>query len=158
MKKNTQPFVIEKATIADAKEIQVLIKAFAAKQQMLSRPLQSIYENIRSFFVCRNRKGDVIGCSALEVVWEDLAEIRSLAVNGRYQKKGIGRQLVEICLEEAVALKVKKVFTLTYVAGFFSKIGFAEVDKHELPHKIWTDCINCPHFPDCNEVAMIRSL
>jgi len=151
-------YIFEKAKMQDAEAIHVLIKQAAQKDQMLPRSLPSIYENLRAFCVCRNRRGKVIGCCALQVVWGDMAEIRSLAVMPRYQKKGIGRQLVQSCLKEAKALGIPKVFTLTYVPGFFQQFGFRVIDKKRLPHKIWTDCIHCPHFPDCDETALIKRI
>ncbi|MFP4472551.1 MAG: N-acetyltransferase [Candidatus Omnitrophota bacterium] len=147
---------IEQATMKDAQEIHRLVRNSARRQEMLPRPLQSVYENLRNFFICRNRTGRVIGCCAMQIVWEDLAEIRSLAVEPRYHRKGIGRMLVGAALSEAARMEIKEVFLLTYVPEFFQKFGFRRVSKKRLPHKIWTDCLNCPQFPDCDEVAMLR--
>ncbi|MBF0563860.1 MAG: N-acetyltransferase [Nitrospirae bacterium] len=97
----------------------------------------------------------IIGVSALHIMWEDLAEIKSLAVSQSFQKRGIGRQLLERCLDEARALGVMRIFALTYVPGFFKKLGFTEIDKSNLPHKIWGECIHCTKFPDCDEQAVI---
>jgi len=124
---------------------------------MLPRSLSSIYENIRDFRVIAG--GDrIMGCAALQVYWEDIAEIRSLAVIEEIQGEGWGRALVDDCLREARALKLPRVFTLTFTPPFFKKFGFSEIEKEKLPHKIWKDCIHCPHFPDCKEVALIRDL
>ena len=147
-----------KAALSDVAAIHHLIMGAAEKQQMLARSLQSIYENLRAFIVCRNTKGDVIGCCALQIVWDDMAEVRSLAVLPRYKAKGIGSALVQACLDEAKALGIPKVFTLTYVPRFFKKQGFKVIDKKKLPHKIWADCIHCPHFPDCDETALVRMI
>ncbi len=147
---------ITRAKLSDVEQIHQLIIAAAEKQQMLARSLQSIYENLRSFVVCRNPKGDVIGCCALQIVWSDMGEIRSLAVLPRYKGKGIGTQLVKACMAEAKTLGIPKVFTLTYVPAFFKKQGFKVIDKKKLPHKIWADCIHCPHFPDCDETALLH--
>ncbi len=155
-KKGDSMHTIAKAALSDVAEIHQLIMAAAEKQQMLARSLQSIYENLRAFVVCRNRAGDVIGCCALQIVWNDMAEIRSLVVLPRYKGKGIGAALVESCMNEARVLGIPKVFTLTYVPEFFKKQGFKAIDKNKLPHKIWADCIHCPHFPDCDEVALLR--
>ncbi|HSV43201.1 MAG TPA: N-acetyltransferase [Candidatus Bathyarchaeia archaeon] len=146
----------EKAKIADVETIHALINEAAKKNQMLPRSLQSLYENLRSFFVCRDGTGEAIGCCALAIAWSDMAEIRSLAVSTRYKKRGIGSILVSACLQEAKELGIKKVFTLTYVPGFFKKQHFRVIDKKKLPHKIWSDCIHCPHFPDCDEVSLIK--
>jgi amino-acid N-acetyltransferase len=94
----------------------------------------------------------------LGICWKDLAEIESLAVSEALQGKGLGRKLVEACLHEARGLGLDKVFTLTYVPEFFVKLGFYEVDKSCLPHKIWADCLKCPKFPDCDETALMLQL
>ncbi|MDD5005677.1 MAG: N-acetyltransferase [Candidatus Omnitrophica bacterium] len=149
---------IRKARISDAKQIQSLINFYAAKDLMISRSLNEIYENMRDFWVCEeNRK--IIGCCGLHIVgWENLAEIKSLAVEKTKHNKGIGRKLVEICLQEAKELKLKKVFALTYSPGFFRKSGFKKISKSKLPHKIWAECCNCPKFPGCEEEAMIKNI
>jgi len=148
---------IRKATLKDVKQIHGLLSHFAKKGELLARPLLALYEKIREFYVFE-RDQQVIGCVALEIAWEDMAEIRSLAVKEEAQGQNIGRQLVNAALEDAHCLEIKKVFTLTYKPGFFKKFGFVEIDKKLLPHKIWTDCINCPHFPDCNEVCLMKEL
>lgn len=145
--------MLRKAKLSDAKKIQNLAKIFSDKEEMLPRSLISIYENIRDFFVYEDNE-KIIGVCALHVCWEDLAEIRTLAVLSDYQKKGIGKKLIEECLEEANKLEIKKVFTLTYKPDFFKKFNFKDIDKNELPHKVWQDCLNCPKFPDCDEKAL----
>jgi len=112
---------------------------------------------VREFFVFEE-EDKIIGCAALSIVWEDMAEIRSLAVAEEYQKQKLGKKLVEVCINEAKNLKIKTLFTLTYRPGFFQKLGFHEIDKKQLPHKIWSDCIHCPQFPDCNETALILNI
>ena len=148
---------IKKARIKDAIFIHSLIKKFAKDDEMLPRSLNEIYENIRDFFICED-KGEIIGASALHILWENLAEIRSVAVSKEYQKKGIGKKLIECCLKEAKALGVEKVFALTYNPKFFKKFGFKDIDKNTLPQKIWGDCLKCPKFPECEEVAVIKIL
>jgi len=148
---------IRKATLKDAKSIQTVIDKFAKKDKMLPRSLSEIYENIRDFFICQD-KGKIIGISALHILWENLAEIRSVAVLQEYQNKGIGKKLVEQCLKEVKALGVKKIFALTYNPEFFRKLGFKDIDKNALPQKIWGDCLRCPKFPECEEVAVIKTL
>jgi amino-acid N-acetyltransferase len=146
--------MIRKATLRDIKAIQSLVNQYADTGQMLPRTLNELYENMRDFSVCEDH-GTLIGACALHISWEGLAEIRSLAVRRDCTKKGIGTALVKQCLAEAASLDVKRLFVLTYQEGFFRKLGFADVDKKELPHKIWTDCLNCVKFPDCDETAMI---
>jgi amino-acid N-acetyltransferase len=146
--------MIRKATLADIKAIQLLVNQYADTGQMLPRTLNELYENMRDFSVCEEQ-GTLIGVCALHISWDGLAEIRSLAVNRDRVKKGIGTALVRQCLAEAVPLGVKRVFVLTYQEGFFRKLGFKDVDKKELPHKIWTDCLNCIKFPNCDESALI---
>lgn len=150
--------MIRKAAVPDAQGIQKLVNSFANRDAMLPRALNTIYENIRDFHVLEDSDGQIIGCCALHVTWGDLAEVRSLAVDDRYQGKGYGQLLVAACLAEARDLGVPKVFALTYVPGFFEKMGFGRVDKATLPQKIWSDCINCPKFPDCGEEAVTLEL
>jgi amino-acid N-acetyltransferase len=145
---------IEKACIGDASQMHRLINQFADRNEMLARSLSEIYENIRDYFVVR--EGDrVIACVALHVIWEDLAEIKSLAVAESGQKRGVGSQLVGACLEEAKGLGLSTVFCLTYKPAFFERVGFSQIDKAELPQKVWTECFRCPKFPNCDEVALI---
>lgn len=124
---------------------------------MLPRALSTIYENIRDFYVVE-QDGSIVGCCALHVTWGDLAEVKSLAVDESTQGSGYGRVLVEKCLEDARELGIPKVFALTYVPDFFERVGFARVDKGTLPQKIWSECINCPKFPDCGEEAVAIEL
>ena len=145
---------IRKALPVDAPSIKALINHFAGKRWMLPRSLSEIYDVIRNFWVVE-KDGRIVGAAALSVCWKDIAEIRSLAVAEEAQKRGWGEALVKRCLADAAELKLKRVFTLTFVPEFFSRMGFAEVEKKELPLKIWRDCLNCPYFPDCREVAMI---
>ncbi len=144
---------LRKARIPDAKAIHSLLVGYAQQELMLSRSLPDIYERIRSFYVYEER-GQVLGTVSLQVCWSDLAEIRSLAVAEGLKMKGIGRMLVQACLEEARELGLKKVFALTYQPVFFEKMGFGYIEKSELPQKIWSDCVKCPKFPDCDEIAM----
>ena len=155
--------MIRNATMADVKEIHALLSHFAAQGMLLGRALSSLYDQLRDFkvFVAPNPAGPegrseiVVGSAALHVCWENLAEIRSLAVLEGFHGRDIGTRLVQSCLAEADLLGIAKVFTLTYQPGFFKKLGFREIDKNELPHKVWSDCINCPKFPDCNETALV---
>jgi len=146
-----------KARISDVPQMHKLINYFADKGDMLARSLSEIYENIRDYFVVRQGER-VIACVALHISWSDLAEIKSLAVTEDSQRKGIGDQLIEACLREAKELGISTVFCLTYKPAFFEKFGFSQVDKAELPHKVWGECYRCPKFPDCDEVALIYHL
>jgi amino-acid N-acetyltransferase len=147
-------YQVEKARITDASQIYRLVNYFADKGEMLPRPLSEIYENIRDYMVIR-QGGQVIACAALHVSWEDLAEVKSLAVSEEHQRQGIGERLVYACLKEASELGISTVFCLTYNPEFFGKCGFAQVDKSELPHKVWGECYRCPKFPNCDELALV---
>ena len=144
---------VEKARISDAPQMHKLINYFADKDEMLPRSLSEIYENIRDYFVVKQDE-HLIACVALHVSWSDLAEIKSLAVVEDSQEQGIGAQLVEACLGEAKELGIATVFCLTYKPSFFKKHGFSQVEKMELPHKVWGECYLCPKFPNCDEVAL----
>ena len=148
---------MEKARINDVTQMHKLINYFADRDEMLARSLSEIYENIRDYFVVREGER-VIACAALHVSWSDLAEIKSLAVAEDSQEQGVGAQLVEACLREARELGIITVFCLTYKPGFFEQCGFSQVEKTELPHKVWGECYRCPKFPNCDEVALIYHL
>ena len=148
---------IRKAKIADIKSIHRLVNEFAKKGEMIHRSLNDLYENIRDICVCEDR-GEIRGTCALHILWEDLAEIRSLSVKLDSQRTGIGRRLVSSCVKEAEKLGIRRIFALTYHADFFTKMGFEAIDKAELPQKIWGECLRCPKFPDCDETAVIRVL
>ena len=147
----------EKARVSDVPQMQQLINYFADKGEMLARSLSEIYENIRDYFVIRQGER-VIACVALHVSWSDLAEIKSLAVAEDCQQQGIGNQLVAACLKETKELGIPTIFCLTYKPAFFEKCGFSQVDKVELPRKVWGECYRCPKYPDCDEVALIYHL
>ena len=146
-----------KARISDVAEMHKLINYFADKDEMLARSLSEIYENIRDYFVVREGER-LIGCAALHVSWSDLAEIKSVAVAEDSQQQGVGAQLIDACLAEAKELGISIVFCLTYQPAFFEKFSFSQVDKMELPRKVWTECYRCPKFPDCDEVALIYNV
>lgn len=148
---------IRKAKVKDATEIFKILQHFALKEVLLPRSLNSIYENIRDFFVCEV-DGKIVGVGSLHVYWEDLAEIKSLAVKEEYQHLGIGRSIIQECLNEAKELGIKRVFALTYVPDFFKKIGFEITDKSNFPQKVWTECIHCVKFNDCHEIPVSINL
>lgn len=145
---------IRKAHVNDVRQIHPLINFYANQNLMIARSLNELYENLRDFWVLED-EGKILACCALHIVgWQDLAEIKSLAVDESIAKQGIGSHLVKKCLKEAVSLGIRDVFALTYAPEFFKKLGFKEVDKAQLPHKIWAECCNCPKFPDCGESAL----
>ena len=146
--------MIRKARMSDVRAIQKLVADYARKGDMLPRSLSDIYENLRDYFVYEDG-GEVIGSAAIHIMWEDLAEVRSLAVQEGRMRRGVGTRLVEACVSEAIVLGISRVFALTYKPEFFEKLGFQRVDKAELPHKIWTDCLKCAKFPDCDEIALV---
>lgn len=149
--------MIRKAKIEDIKQIQNLINSFAKKDLMLPRSLNELYETLRDFWVAvENNK--IVACCALHISWEDLAEIKSLAVAKTKQKKGIGKKLLLACLSEARELGAKKIFVLTYQPEYFKQFGFKRVKNSALPHKIWAECINCCKFPNCQEAALLKVL
>jgi amino-acid N-acetyltransferase len=121
---------------------------------MLPRSFSELYENMRDFWVAP-KKNKIIGCVALHIFWDNLAEVKCLAVLCSYQGQGVGTALVKKCIEEANQLRIKQIFTLTYRPEFFERLGFKKTKKEKLPHKIWSDCIHCPEFPQCNETALI---
>jgi amino-acid N-acetyltransferase len=141
--------------MSDVKAIHQLIAEYARKGDMLPRALADIYENLRDYFVFEGDDGELAGSAAIHIMWEDLAEVRSLAVREGKMRRGVGTQLVESCISEAIVLGIDRVFALTYKPEFFEKLGFHIVNKAELPQKIWTDCLKCSKFPDCDEVALV---
>lgn len=148
---------LRKAKIDDVPQIHTLVNSFATRGEMLGRSRSELYEGLRDFFVAE--LDDVIlGCSALHINWEDLAEVRSLAVLPEVQGKGLGKLLVNACVEEARSLGIPRVYALTYRPDFFERVGFSKVSKDSLPHKVWGDCLKCPKFPNCDEDAVTMEL
>lgn len=150
--------MIRKAVINETMQIQRLLNHYGDSGILLPRSLSELYEHLRDFYVISEDHGNIIAVCALGLCWEDLAEIRSLAVVEKYQGNKYGTALVERCTEEAKTLGLKKLFTLTYVPEYFIKLGFSVVDKSELPHKVWSDCLKCTKFPDCDETALIKEI
>ncbi len=151
--------MIRKARISDVRDIHRLIAHFAKTGRVIPRPLTELYEHVREFFVFVPQDKDLLaGACALHICWEDLAEIRSLVVSEEYQGQGVGVELVKACLNEAQELGLPKVFVLTNVPEFFERLGFEHIEKNKLPHKVWADCVKCPKFPECDEVALIKYL
>ncbi|MBI3291826.1 MAG: N-acetyltransferase [Elusimicrobia bacterium] len=150
---------IRKAKITDVREMHRLLNFYADRRELLPRALSELYENLQSFYVAE-QQGKLIGCCSLQVTWDNLAEVKALAVDTQYQGKGLGTQLLKACLKEAKALGIPRVFTLAIRTGFFEKVGFRAVQKKEhFPHKVWTECIRCPYYPEkCIETAMVLDL
>ncbi len=148
---------IRKASIGDCGPILKLVNELALQQILLPRSPASVIENIRDFFIAED-DGRLVACGALHVVWTDLAEIRSIAVDPSIQKAGIGRRLIDVMVAEAEALGIPKLFAFTYVQTFFEKMGFHVVSHGQLPHKVFNDCLHCPKFMACDEIAMERVL
>ncbi len=145
------------AKVSDAKTISTLINYYAEHDKMLFRSLAEIYENLQTFSVIEE-SGVVIGCCALEVIWSDLAEIKSLAVDPGHRNRGVGTMLVTAAVDQARHLGLPRVFALTLEPGFFQKLGFTTVAKEALPMKVWSDCARCPKQQECDEIAMVKSL
>jgi len=148
---------IHNAKISDVKAINALINSYAELDRMLFRSMADIYENLQAFTVAE-ADGSVVGCCALEIIWSNLAEIKSLAVDQTKKEKGIGRMLVTAAIEQAVRLGVPKVFALTLEPDFFEKLGFEKVEKETLPMKVWSDCAKCPKQQNCDEIAVIKDV
>jgi len=150
--------MIRKARQQDVRFIHGLLSRYGAEGQLLARPLTDIYEFLRDFMIAEDKEGERTGVCALHLVWEDLCEVRSLAVLPERSGEGWGTKLVEACVSDALTLGFNQVFALTYRPGFFSRLGFQEVEKQRLPQKIWADCVKCVKFPDCDEIAMLLEL
>ncbi len=147
---------IRPARVTDVPAIYEQIRVFADQKVMIRRSMAELYESIREFFVAVDDENRVVGCVALHVFWADLAEIRCLAVAEHVHNLGVGRQLVDACWELARELEIKSVFALTQAVGFFERCGYHPVNTSELPARIWNECVRCPSFPECRELAFIR--
>jgi amino-acid N-acetyltransferase len=151
--------MIRKAVLNDVIAIHALLQLYSKKGELLARPLSKLYDHLRDFWVFEDpEKNKIVGCCALQFCWEDLAEIRSLAVDPGFTGRGIGSTLTERSIQEAVYFNIKNIFTLTYRPDFFKQFDFKTIDKNELPIKIWADCIGCVSFPNCDEIAMLKKL
>jgi amino-acid N-acetyltransferase len=150
--------VTRRARLADVPAMHQLIGGFAERRLMLPRPPGELYENLRDFLVAEAEPGGVCGCVALHIDTAQIAEVKALAVAEGLQGRGVGRALVEGCLAEAAALGLERVFCLTYQERFFSRLGFVKVDRSRLPQKVWSECVRCHRFLDCDEVAMWREV
>ncbi len=149
---------VRPATVRDVPAMARLISTFAERGRMLFRSHAELYETLRDFVVAISADGNVVGVCALEIVWADLAEVKSLAVAADYQGRGVGRKLVDAVVEEARKLEIQKVFALTYEQKFFEHLQFAVVNRNALPLKVWSDCVKCPKRDGCDEIAVVRQL
>lgn len=149
--------IFRKATFRDVEAMQQVINQYADQGLMLARSRNMLYETLRDF-VLAEQDGRIVGVGALHMVWDELAEIRALAVTPDAVGKGVGRKIVETLAEEAKDLGIKTLFALTYQPQFFERLGFHEEPKEKLSHKVWKECINCPKFPNCDEIAMVKEL
>ncbi len=145
--------VIRSAKVADVVAMQRLINAHAEQGEMLSRALHELYEDIRDFNIAVV-DNDIIGCAAVHVNWANLAEVKSVVVDNAYQGQGVGRKLVTACIADARKLGVATLYCLTEQPEFFRSLGFSEIDRDQLPRKVWSECIRCAKFNDCTEIAM----
>lgn len=148
---------IRPAKVCDVKAMHALIGYYAEQKEMLPRSLNDLYENIQEYVVAED-KGKVVGCCAIHVSWGDLAEVKGLAIDAAYQKKGIGTKLVGWCHKKALSLGIDTVFALTFKPQFFVKLGYYKISREKLPHKIWGECVRCPRFPDCGEIPLMKDL
>lgn len=146
--------MLRKAHIDDVDGMNKLVNQFARQDLMLPRSLSELYENIRDYYVYIEN-GNIVGCAALHIFWKDLGEIKSVAVDVSFQRNGIGKGLIQKCMEDGKNLGINRLFVLTYIPEFFERIGFNRVDKNLLPHKIWSECVKCYKFPDCGEVPLM---
>ena len=150
---------IRPATVHDVPRVQEIINSHAELGRMLFKSYAQLFEDLRDFAVyADDAAGNVLGCTALTIIWADLAEVRSLAVDESARGQGIGRKLVEWCIDEARRLQIRRLMSLTYEQAFFEKLGFVVVDKDTLPLKVWSDCVRCPKRDGCDEIAMVRTL
>lgn len=148
---------IRAAKVSDVKSMHSLISFYAERKEMLPRSLNDIYENLQEFVVAEENN-KIVGCCAIHISWEDLAEIKALAVAQNSQKKGIGTKLVQALHKKANELGIIKTFALTFKPDFFTKLGYVITTKEKLPHKIWGECVKCHLFPDCGEIPLIKEL
>jgi len=148
---------VRNARTEDAKVICSLINYYAEQDKMLFRSIADIYENMQTFVIAE-LGGSVVGCCSLEVIWADLAEIKSLAVEEAHTRRGIGTKLVAAAVQQACGLGVPRVFALTLIPKFFEKQGFERIGMDELPMKVWSDCARCPKQQECDEIAVIKNI
>ena len=145
--------IYRKATFNDVEDIFELVNDYAQDGIMLARSRNTLYETLRDMYVAEEN-GEILGVGGLHIVWEELAEVRTLAVSKKALRRHIGANIVKHLLEEGKTLGVRRVFTLTYQDKFFASLGFEVATKDNLPQKVWKECIDCPKFQHCDEIAM----
>ena len=155
---------IRPAAIADVPAMHRVINDAAEFGLMLHKSFGHLYENLREFQVAEDAAAvspanptGVIGVCGLSIIWADLAEVVSLAVDAAHRGRGLGGALTQACLDEAHALGIRRVMSLTYEQAFFERLGFAVVNRGQLPMKVWADCVRCPKNQACDEIAMMRT-
>ncbi len=146
--------IYRKPTFGDIEAIFELVNSYASDGVMLARSRNTLYETIRDMIVAEDEHGSIVGVGGLHVIWNELAEIRTMAVSRDHTRQGIGAEIVRRLLDEGRAIGVSRFITLTYKPGFFQTLGFRTITKEQLPHKVWKECIDCPKFPNCDEIAM----
>ena len=149
---------IRRAHMLDVKAIHGLLMACAKQGLLLPRALSHLYRHVRDFYVAEQEGGRMVACCALAPTWENLAEVCSLVVADDLRRNGLGRRIVQQCINDCRELRISKVFALTYQEQFFTRLGFTVVDKNVLPQKIWADCVHCPKYPDCDEYAVVMDV
>ena len=147
--------IYRKARFDDIESIFGLVHIYAAQGEMLPRSRNTLYENLRDMVIAESGS-EVVGVGALHIMWDRLAEVRMMAIAPAYMRRGIGTEIVRWLRDEGDALGIEKVFTLTYKPDFFRKLGFIRISREELPQKVWKECIDCPKYPNCDEIAMIK--
>jgi amino-acid N-acetyltransferase len=152
--------LIRKARLPDVNDIYKIINHYAKLQLMLPKTLLQLYENLRDYTVAVDASASdrILGCGALHIYWENLAEIRALAVLPDLARRGVGTFLVERLLNEARELEIEQVFVFTYEPKFFGRFGFVQVEHSAMPLKVYNECFNCPKFNKCDELAMVLHL
>lgn len=146
--------LIRRADVRDMAAAGKIVNDCAERGQMLHRSMSFLYEHVRDFFVAEE-SGNVVGVCGLTVVWADLAEVYALAVEESQRGKGLGRKLVERCVDEARVLQVRRIMSLTYEKAFFERCGFGVIDRQQLPLKVWSECLRCAKNQACDEIAMM---
>lgn len=144
---------VRKAVLSDVEQVFELVKQYANEGLMLPRTYESLVLNLQAIVVAEE-DGEILGIASLAILGHDLAEIRSLGVKEKAKGRGIGKMLVERVVEETKKIGIPKLISLTYQVVFFEKCGFEVIQKTEMPQKVWTDCVHCPKFPSCDEIAM----
>ena len=158
MPSSTLAVTYRPARIGDVPAMHGLINQFADQKLMLSRPLGELYENVRDFLIAEAEPGGLVGCAAVHIDTATIGELKALAVAQAAHGRGVGRGLVDACFSAAADLGLERLFCLTYQVDFFTKLGFTRVDRARLPTKVWSECVRCHRFLDCDEVAMWRAV